>query len=91
MFSSLDLWFVRPQMNGMIIELTTCLSFQGGTYAGNAVSCAAAVAVAEVFQEEKILENVNARYVPLPCSLCTLLIFCTTQINRALRFPQETP
>lgn len=35
----------------------------GGTYAGNAVSCAAAVATAEVLQEENILENVNARYV----------------------------
>ncbi|KAG8901226.1 hypothetical protein FRB99_005467 [Tulasnella sp. 403] len=33
----------------------------GGTYAGNAVSCAAAVAVTEVFAEEKILENVQAR------------------------------
>ncbi|KAI0746035.1 pyridoxal phosphate-dependent transferase [Earliella scabrosa] len=33
----------------------------GGTYAGNAVSCAAAVAAAEVMQEEKILDNVNAR------------------------------
>jgi hypothetical protein len=33
----------------------------GGTYAGNAVSCAAAVAVQEVFEEEKILDNVAAR------------------------------
>jgi acetylornithine/succinyldiaminopimelate/putrescine aminotransferase len=33
----------------------------GGTYGGNAVACAAAVAVAKAFQEEKILENVNAR------------------------------
>ena len=33
----------------------------GGTYAGNAVSCAAAVAVAKVFKEERILENVKAR------------------------------
>ena len=33
----------------------------GGTYAGNAVSCAAGVAVAKVFQEEKILKNVNVR------------------------------
>ena len=36
----------------------------GGTYAGNAVSCAAAVASAEVMKEENILENVNARCVP---------------------------
>ncbi|KAI0044978.1 acetylornithine aminotransferase [Auriscalpium vulgare] len=33
----------------------------GGTYAGNAVSCAAAVAVADAFKEEKILDNVQAR------------------------------
>ncbi|CCG81141.1 putative L-ornithine aminotransferase Car2 [Taphrina deformans PYCC 5710] len=33
----------------------------GGTYAGNAISCAAGVAVAKAFQDEKILENVNAR------------------------------
>lgn len=34
---------------------------QGGTYAGNAVSCAAGVAVAEAFEEEKILDNVLVR------------------------------
>jgi 4-aminobutyrate aminotransferase len=33
----------------------------GGTYAGNAVSCAAGIAVAKAFKDEKILENVNAR------------------------------
>ncbi|GBE81149.1 Acetylornithine aminotransferase, mitochondrial [Sparassis crispa] len=33
----------------------------GGTYAGNAVACAAAVAVADVLKEEKVLENVSAR------------------------------
>ena len=33
----------------------------GGTYAGNAVSCAAAVAVAKAFQDEDVLHNVNAR------------------------------
>lgn len=33
----------------------------GGTYAGNAVSCAAGVAVAKAFKEERILDNVNAR------------------------------
>lgn len=40
--------------------LQTCL-YQGGTYAGNAVSCAAACAVIDVIEEEKILENVAAR------------------------------
>ncbi len=33
----------------------------GGTYAGNAVSCAAASAVLDVFREEKILDNVAQR------------------------------
>lgn len=33
----------------------------GGTYGGNAVACAAGIAVAEAFEEEKILDNVNAR------------------------------
>ena len=35
----------------------------GGTYAGNAVSCAAGVACAKVMQEDNILENVQARCV----------------------------
>lgn len=35
----------------------------GGTYAGNAVACAAGVACAEVMQEEKVLDNVAARLV----------------------------
>lgn len=34
----------------------------GGTYAGNAVACAAGVACAEVMKEENILANVQARY-----------------------------
>ncbi|PWN46504.1 PLP-dependent transferase [Violaceomyces palustris] len=33
----------------------------GGTYAGNAVSCAAGKAVIEVFKEERILDNVAVR------------------------------
>jgi 4-aminobutyrate aminotransferase len=33
----------------------------GGTYAGNAVACAAATATIKVFHEEKILDNVAAR------------------------------
>jgi len=37
------------------------MTTKGGTYAGNAVSCAAGVAVAEAMKEEKILENVQAR------------------------------
>ncbi|KAG2138009.1 acetylornithine aminotransferase [Suillus clintonianus] len=44
-------------------ELTDKLvpGFMGGTYAGNAASCAAAVAVANAFREEKVLGNVSAR------------------------------
>ncbi|KAI5248869.1 4-aminobutyrate aminotransferase [Aureobasidium subglaciale] len=41
----------------------------GGTYAGNAVSCAAGVAVAKAFKEEKILDNVNARGAELKDAL----------------------
>ena len=33
----------------------------GGTYGGNAVCCAAGVAVAQAFKDEKVLENVNQR------------------------------
>ncbi|KAI8388757.1 pyridoxal phosphate-dependent transferase [Radiomyces spectabilis] len=33
----------------------------GGTYAGNAVACAAALATLDVFEEERLLENVNQR------------------------------
>ncbi|KAF8514152.1 pyridoxal phosphate-dependent transferase [Gautieria morchelliformis] len=45
----------------------------GGTYAGNAVSCAAGVACAEVMQEENILANVQARSSELFESLNELL------------------
>ena len=41
----------------------------GGTYAGNAVSCAAGGAVAKAFQEERVLENVNARGAELRATL----------------------
>ncbi|KAF8869395.1 pyridoxal phosphate-dependent transferase [Infundibulicybe gibba] len=44
----------------------------GGTYAGNAVSCAAAVAVADVMKREKTLENVAARSTELFQSLNSL-------------------
>ncbi|KAG2212931.1 hypothetical protein INT45_007861 [Circinella minor] len=33
----------------------------GGTYSGNAVACAAAKATLDIFEEENIIENVNAR------------------------------
>ncbi|KAG4428698.1 hypothetical protein IFR05_015820 [Cadophora sp. M221] len=41
----------------------------GGTYAGNAVSCAAGIAVAKAFEEEKILANVQARGAELRSAL----------------------
>ncbi|KAL0945288.1 hypothetical protein HGRIS_000794 [Hohenbuehelia grisea] len=46
----------------------------GGTYAGNAVSCAAAVAVVDAMQEENVLENVKARYDIRDCLLLHSLI-----------------
>lgn len=44
-------------------EIMTCLApgSMGGTYGGNAVSCAAAIATMQVFEEENILANVVAR------------------------------
>ncbi|KAL7420401.1 hypothetical protein Q5752_005371 [Cryptotrichosporon argae] len=44
----------------------------GGTYAGNPVSCAAAVAVAEVFTTTPVLENVAARSAQLFAGLRAL-------------------
>jgi len=44
----------------------------GGTYAGNAVCCAAAVAVADVLREERILDNVQARSTELFAALRAL-------------------
>ncbi|KAJ3511761.1 hypothetical protein NLJ89_g3910 [Agrocybe chaxingu] len=44
----------------------------GGTYAGNAVSCAAAVAVNDVMHEENVLENVQARSTELFSALNAL-------------------
>ncbi|KAG8745203.1 hypothetical protein FRC10_008515 [Ceratobasidium sp. 414] len=44
----------------------------GGTYAGNAVACAAALAVTNVIRDEKILDNVNARSAELFASIKAL-------------------
>jgi len=41
----------------------------GGTYAGNAVACAAAIACVDVMKEEKVLENVHQRSEELIVSL----------------------
>ncbi|KAF8757229.1 Aminotransferase [Rhizoctonia solani] len=41
------------------------LSGIGGTYAGNAIACAAAVACTKVMRDENVLENVNARSAEL--------------------------
>jgi 4-aminobutyrate aminotransferase len=45
----------------------------GGTYTGNVVSCAAALAVLEAFKEEKILANVEARSQQLTSGLRNLV------------------
>lgn len=37
----------------------------GGTYGGNAIGCAAALAVLDVFEKEKVLDIVEARHVQL--------------------------
>jgi 4-aminobutyrate aminotransferase len=51
----------------------------GGTYAGNAVSCAAGVACAKVMKEDNILDNVKSRYGCLVkaqhCNPLTLAVF----------------
>jgi len=44
----------------------------GGTYGGNAVACAAANATLEVFENEKVLENVNQRGAELTDALKAL-------------------
>jgi 4-aminobutyrate aminotransferase len=48
------------------------LCLKGGTYAGNAVSCAAASATLDVLQSENILDNVNTQGHSLRKSLSTL-------------------
>lgn len=44
----------------------------GGTYGGNAVSCAAAVATVRAMREEKMLENAAERGIQLMTGLCKL-------------------
>lgn len=41
----------------------------GGTYSGNAISCAAGVECANIMREEKILDNVKARSAELLAAL----------------------
>lgn len=53
----------------------------GGTYAGNAVSCAAAIACAKVMQEENILQNVEARSQELFAALHKLKEDSALQIS----------
>ncbi|PIL35804.1 hypothetical protein GSI_01464 [Ganoderma sinense ZZ0214-1] len=56
----------------------------GGTYAGNAVSCAAAVASADAMKEEKILDNVNARSTELFAALNALRTDADAAVARAV-------
>lgn len=53
----------------------------GGTYAGNAVSCAAAIACAEVMKEENVLQNVEARSQELFAALHKMQEDSTLQIS----------
>ena len=43
------------------ISATQLKGCMGGTYGGNAVACAAAIATLDVFAEERVLDNVAAR------------------------------
>ena len=43
------------------ISATQLRGCMGGTYGGNAVACAAAIATLDVFAEERVLDNVAAR------------------------------
>lgn len=45
---------------------------QGGTYGGNAVACAAAIATLDVIRDEGLVENAGARGKQLMDSLCAL-------------------
>ncbi len=71
---------------------------QGGTYAGNPVSCAAAVAVADAMKEEKILDNVKERYHHLFRLLSSILSHITpsskqifTELNALKADPEVAP
>merc|ERR1719336_1531058 len=50
-------------------QLPGCM---GGTYGGNSVACAAAIATLDVFEQEKLLDNVNARGEQLVAGLWDL-------------------
>lgn len=45
----------------------------GGTYTGNAVACAAAIATLDVFEQDRLLENAVARGEQLRAGLCSML------------------
>ncbi len=59
------------------------------------MSCAAAVAVADAFREEKILENVNARcglyFSALRAGLSGLFIFRSAELFEALKTLKDDP
>lgn len=53
----------------------------GGTYGGNAVSCAAALAVLDAFEKEKIIENVQNNEKEIRKNLDSLLTNCNGLIR----------
>ena len=54
-----------------VLSVVCCYSM-GGTYGGNSVAAAAAIATIDVFQQENILANVKARGVQLMAGLKAL-------------------
>jgi 4-aminobutyrate aminotransferase/(S)-3-amino-2-methylpropionate transaminase len=59
----------------------------GGTYAGNPLSCAAALAVLDVFEEEKLLDRANAMGVKLKARLEKLALANSVLPIAAIRGP----
>ena len=59
----------------------------GGTYAGNPLACAAALAVLEVFEEEKLVERANALGAKLKAKLAAIARSNTAMPIAAIRGP----
>jgi 4-aminobutyrate aminotransferase/(S)-3-amino-2-methylpropionate transaminase len=59
----------------------------GGTYAGNPLACAAALAVLDVFEEEKLVERANALGARLKARLATMARSNTLLPMAAIRGP----
>ena len=53
----------------------------GGTYGGNAVACAAAIATLDVFEEEGVLENVKRQGARATSTLEALKAECPAVVD----------